>query len=347
MLRKYLKLLMYTLLISFVVLVAFNFSLLVYGIEQAAGQIKIVWKAKPVEKYLNDPHFPDSLKQKLLFIQEVREFAIDRLGINNSKNYTTLYDQKGQPAILVLTACKPYAFEPVEWNFPLLGRFSYKGFFNFDRARQERDKWRNQGYDTELSPVTAWSTLGWFKDPILTGMLRRSTGELAELIIHELTHATLYVKSSVEYNENLATFVGEEGARIFLRHKFGENSSEYLEYQGILEDEVTYGRHILSGYDRLDSLYNTFTDSSPLAIKDSLKVLMINDIIAGIDHIGLRLPDNYARIRSGDYKPNNTYFMSYRRYRAEQNTFQKEFEERFNSNFKTYLNYLKETYPSL
>ncbi|MGI8891854.1 MAG: aminopeptidase [Bacteroidia bacterium] len=338
---------MYTLLISFVVLVAFNFGLLVYGIEQAAGQIKIVWKAKPVEKFINDPDFPDSLKQKLLLIQEVREFAIDSLGINNSKNYTTLYDQQGKPAILVVTACKPYAFEPVEWDFPFLGRFSYKGFFNFDRARKERDMWLKEGYDTELSPVTAWSTLGWFKDPVLTGMLRRSTGELAELIIHELTHATLYVKSSVEYNENLATFVGEEGAKIFLRHKYGEGSKEYTDYLHILDDEVIYGKHILVGYERLDSLYKTFDDETPLAVKDTLKKQMISKIISEIGDIGLHLPENYSRIMSGKYVPNNTYFVSYRTYRAEQNTFQKEFSERFNSNFREYLGYLKETYPSL
>lgn len=338
---------MYTLLLSFVVLAAFNIGLLVYAFEQAAGQIKIVWKAKPVEKFINNPEFPDSLKQKLLLIQEVREFAIDSLGINDSENYTKLYDQKGKPAILVLTACKPYSFEPVEWNFPVLGKFSYKGFFNFERAKHEHDKWKSEGYDTELSPVTAWSTLGWFKDPILTGMLRRSTGELAELIIHELTHATLYVKSSVDYNENLATFVGEEGAKIFLRHKFGENSAEYREYIHILEDETTFGKHILGGYERLDSLYKSFDESAPVAEKDSLKKQLISEIVSEIDNIGLHIPGNYGRIRSGDYVPNNTFFMSYVRYRAEQNTFQKEFAERFDSNFKKYLSYLKETYPSL
>jgi predicted aminopeptidase len=134
-----------------------------------------------------------------------------------------------------------FQLKAYEWDFPLIGSFSYKGFFNYDQALEEEDKIRKNGYDTSIDEIAGWSTLGWFKDPVLSDMLDRSSGSLANLIIHELTHGTLYVKDNVDFNENLASFVGDKGALIFLRHKYGENSKEYHEYeQGrVRSDEYT------------------------------------------------------------------------------------------------------------
>jgi predicted aminopeptidase len=305
-----------------------------------------------LEEYLTDPAFPDSLKQKLVLIQEIRKFAIDSLGINDSKNYTTVYDQQGKPVLWVVTASEPYALVAKEWTFPFLGSVSYKGYFEHEKVLKEERKLKAEGYDTEIDEVAGWSTLGWFRDPILSSMLEKKEGQLANLIIHELTHATLYIKNNVEYNENLASFVGDHGARAFLQYKYGTDSRQYKTYDNSRKNQAKYIQHILHGADLLDSLYKTFTPANDTITRNNLKEELIRKIMANADTI------NYSGTRrksliphknnqQEEPLPNNAFFMSYIRYRAKQNQFEEEFVTKFDSDFKRYLTYLKETYPSL
>jgi predicted aminopeptidase len=314
--------------------------------------MRIIYKARPLEEYLTDPAFPDSLKQKLVLIQEIRRFAIDSLGINDSKNYTTVYDQQGKPVLWVVTASEPYALEAKEWQFPFLGSVSYKGFFEFDKVRREEKLLKEQGYDTEIDEVAGWSTLGWFRDPILSSMLEKKEGQLANLIIHELTHATLYIKNNVEYNENLASFVGDHGAREFLKYKYGTDSPQYKTYENSKNNQAKYIQHILHGADLLDSLYQTFTPAYDKPVKEKLKNELIQKIMDSTDtltYTGISKKSMVTRksTQKKDSLPNNAFFMSYIRYRAKQNQFEEEFTTKFNSDFRKYLAYLKKTYPSL
>src|SRR5687768_7458201 len=122
------------LLLIVAVLVIAYWDLVVYGVRQAKGQIHIIYNAKPVEEFLADPGFPDSLKQKLLLINEVRRFAIDSLGLKDTKNYRTLYDQNGKEIMWVVTASEPFRLKAKEWTFPVLGSVPYKGFFKKELA---------------------------------------------------------------------------------------------------------------------------------------------------------------------------------------------------------------------
>jgi predicted aminopeptidase len=342
------KKIIYTLLLLLALLVLWQYELVWYGIGQAYGQMRIIYKARPVSEYMDDPTFPDSLKRKLVLIQEIRKFAIDSLGINDSDNYTTVYDQKGKPVLWVITACEPYSIEPKEFKFPLLGTFTYKGYFVYEKAVKEEKKLKQQGLDTEIDEVAGWSTLGWFKDPILTSMLYRNEGQLANLIIHELTHATLYIKNNVEYNENLASFVGDQGAQQFLIYKYGLTSPEYRKYENGKYNREKYTAHILHGADLLDSLYKSFLPTYSIVTKDTLKYNLIHKIMDSADTL------TYAGVKSRssskaekDSLPNNTYFAGFIRYRSKQNQFEDEFKTKFNSDFKKYLAYLKKTYRSL
>ena len=116
--------------VALLVVILWNYELVYYALVQGKGQLSIVWKAKPVEVFLEDPATPDSIKQKLHFIGEVREFAVNELGLNDTENYTTMYDQQGKPLLWVVTGCEPYAFEAKAWKFPLVGEMPYKGFFH-------------------------------------------------------------------------------------------------------------------------------------------------------------------------------------------------------------------------
>jgi predicted aminopeptidase len=345
------KKILYGILLIMGLLVVWQYQLIWYGLGQAYGQLRIIYQARPLEEYLTDPAFPDSLKQKLVLIQEVRKFAIDSLGINDSKNYTTVYDQKGKPVLWVVTASEPYALEAKEWKFPLLGSVSYKGFFDYEKAVQEENQLKAQGYDTEIDEVAGWSTLGWFRDPILSSMLEKKEGQLANLIIHELTHATLYIKNNVDYNENLASFVGDHGAREFLRYKYGTDSPEYKAYDNSRKNQAKYIQHILHGADVLDSLYKSFTPAQDTLTRNRLKTALIRKIMDSTDTLVYSGVNKKAIVTRNQTQkeplPNNAFFMSYIRYRAKQNQFEEEFTTKFDSNFRKYLTYLKKTYPSI
>ena len=322
-------------------------DLISYGIQQGIGQFNILYGAVPVEFFLRDPNYPEKNKEKLRLIQEIREFAIDSLGLNDSESYKKLYDQHGKPVLWVLTAAKPFALEEYEWYFPFLGGLGYKGFFDLEKGKVEEKTLMEENYDTDLGRVNAWSTLGYFNDPILSSMLKKSPGGLARLIIHELTHGTLYAKGEDKFNENLATFVGDNGAIVFMEHKFGRDSKELRKYLGALGDIVKYSDHMIRGTQRLDSLYNSFGEGEyALKEKRKLKKVMIKAVLSSSDTIEFNDSNSYKYLLKSGYIPNNTYFMTFKRYREQQNEFQEEFESKFDSDFPKYLAYLKSRYAN-
>lgn len=330
-------------------LVVWQQELVGYGLMQARGQLRILLNTRPVAEVLTDPAVPDSVKQKVTLIQEIKEFAVDSLGLNPSKSYTSFYDQQGKPILWVITAAQPYSLVAQEWNFPIIGTFSYKGFFEKERADSAISDLKKSGFDTRVGEVSAWSTLGFFRDPILSSMTDRSVGSLAELILHELTHGTLFIKNSLEYNENLADFVGEYGATRFLAQKYGLESVEYRDYLASKLFYERYDDHVLLGTRTLDSLYRTFKPVTPVAVKDKLKWQLISQIVTTADTLTDERPPTLPKKRrwSKLNLPNNAYFVGYLTYRKQQNQFRTEFERRFRGNFRAYLSYLKQTYPSL
>ncbi|MGB0521763.1 MAG: aminopeptidase [Flammeovirgaceae bacterium] len=333
------------LLVLLLILLAFNWDLIAYGLGQAYGQFKILYQAQPVETFLTDPNYPEAKKEKIRLIQEVRQYAFDSLGLDHSKSYSKLYDQQGEAILWNVTACEPYQLKAVEWSFPIIGSFSYKGFFDKEKAASAEAALKKEGFDTNIREVGGWSTLGLLNDPILSNMLERSEGSLANLIIHELTHGTIFIKDGVAYNENLASFVGDYGAMRFLKQKYGEESEEYQYYQNAKIDRDLYTNFALARAQGLDSLYHTFTDAHSAAQKELLKTTFIKRFVEEVRNLPYR-NENYKHLFESEL-PNNTYFMSRMRYRAKQNEFKQEFENEFASNFPKYLNYLKEKHPSL
>ena len=320
-------------------------SLLYYGYIQAKGQLKIVWNARPVQEFLDDPATPDSVKRKLILVNEVKEYAVDELGISPSNNYTSMYDQQGKPLMWVVTASKPFALEPVEWTFPIVGNFPYKGFFDPEMAMAERDKKADEGYDVGIRNAGGWSTLGWLDDPILSEMLNRNEGQLAELIIHELTHFTLFVKDSVQFNENLASFVGKQGAIKFLTASYGHNSEELQTYLASEQDYDLFVQHFISGANLLDSLYNNFDSSIGDNEKLLMKREMIESIVNAVDTIDFHQPERFHQVLKSN-EINNTYFLSYLRYRSKQDIFRAQFNKDFGGDVKAFIDHYKTIYPA-
>jgi predicted aminopeptidase len=323
--------------------ILYFWSLIGYGLAQGWGQLRVVMEARPVEEFLNDPAFPDSLKKKLRLIDEIRAFAIDSLGLKDTDNYKTLYDQKGQEIMWVVTACEAFKLEPKQWSFPVVGTIPYKGYFNKDKALKEAEVLKAEGYDVAIRNPGGWSTLGWFTDPILSGMLDRSDGDLASLIIHEMVHATLWVPDSVDFNENLASFIGDTASYDFLKWKYGAESKEYTQYLYEDQDYRKFSRFILGAARNLDSVYNAMDESDPIEDKKRIKEETIRAIINNMDTLKLHLNPKPSR-RYEKRLPNNTYFMAYRHYQSKQNLFANEFNQKFHGDLRGYISFLTSEY---
>ncbi|WP_421764299.1 aminopeptidase [Ekhidna sp.] len=311
-----------------------NWSLVVYGLKQAKGQLTITFNTEPVKSLLNDSTIADSVKQKIKIIEEARVFSFDQLGLKHSDNYTTFYDQKGEVALWNLSACQEFSFEPKLWSFPLLGSFPYKGFFDLESAKSEMGQLQQAGYDARIRPVNGWSTLGWTTDPILSNMLAREEGALAELIIHELTHSTLFVKNDIEFNENLASFIGEKGAILFLTQKYGKNSEPYFDYILAEEDSRTFRNQMLLGTGKLDSLYQSIVDL-PDSIKAIQKHLMIDQITSSIDTLHFHNSRYYSAFSKAS--PNNAYFMSYLRYYSSKDSLEEILTSKYQADMELFI----------
>jgi predicted aminopeptidase len=203
-----------------------------------------------------------------------------------------------------------------------------------------------EGWDTSIRNPGGWSTLGWFTDPILSGMLERSEGDLANLIIHEMVHSTIFIKDSVDYNENLATFIGDRGTEKFLLSTYGKDSREYTDYIQLDIDFTRYSDHMLRGTEFLDSLYKSMGEDVPLQEKQKLKTEAIREIVYLLDTLTLLMHQKPSE-RFRERLPNNTYFMNMKRYQEKQDVFWEEYNLTFHGDLKYYIKSLSEKHPFL
>jgi predicted aminopeptidase len=209
----------------------------------------------PIEEILNDDRVASNVKEKILFIQEVKRYGEENLGLRKTSSYSSFFEVKG-PILYVITACEKDRLELFSWNFPLVGRMTYRGFFTKEDALDERRSLEAKEFDTFVQPVAAYSTLGWMQDPIFSSMMKMSRAALANLILHEMTHATIYVKGNTDFNEQVATFVGNRGAIAFLTERDGPMSKEVLEAIHFQEDDLIFSEWVAQACGRLSHLYN-------------------------------------------------------------------------------------------
>ncbi len=330
-------------ILDFLLLSTFGLTILFfrsidYGVHQLYGQCHIIIASRPVDVVLHDPMIPDSIKAKLRYIQAIEKFGVQTLGLKPTSNYQTYYDQQGKPVLWVVTASEPYRLVPYTWYFPFLGAVSYKGFFEPERAKALAEDLGTEGWDVYPYDVEAWSTLGWFSDPILSGMLDRDEGRLAELVLHELTHATVYISGQVDVNENLASFIGEQGALAYLKSTFGDTSKVFLNYRQKLNRDERITQHMVRGAQRLSALYasETFQASSQ---RDALKQQCLDSIVTTIDTLGDPILSNRWRKR----KWNNAHFLSYLRYDARKDSLGKVVQREFDGKLNLAIAHWKNT----
>jgi predicted aminopeptidase len=228
-----------------------------YLFKQGMGQLDILLYSRPVDDMLADPAVPENVKEKLSLVQELREFGEHEMALKASNNYTTYYDTSGRPITYIVTACPKDSFHPETWWFPIVGSVPYLGFFNRDDAVAQARSLEDQGLDVSLGTAAAYSTLGYFKDPILSTMIAYPEEQLAALILHELTHGTIYLAGGAEFNEGLANFVGWQGALEFARRKYGQGSPQYSRTVEAYAREQDRDEDALALFRKLEALYRT------------------------------------------------------------------------------------------
>src|SRR5579859_1118916 len=224
------------------------------------GESALLLKRRSVDKVVSDPATDPKLAQRLQLSQQARRFASDQLDLPRNRSYT-YYVQLHRPYVVWnVYATPPFSVEAVPQCFPIAGCVAYRGWFDEQKAKAGAERLRAQGYDVYIGGVSAYSTLGWFSDPILSSMLRWDDDELIGTIFHELAHQKIYVKGDTAFNESYAMFVEEEGLRAWHRSR-GEPIGD--DHEQAMEDGFT--KLVLDLRERLKKLYASGVDESAMA----------------------------------------------------------------------------------
>lgn len=279
----------------------------VYVMKSAAGEARLLWRRKSIAKAVADPKTPPKLREELSLVQDIRAFAFDEVHLKRSRDYSTYAAWPGPYLTYLVTASPKLRLEPKIWSFPLAGSFPYKGFFKKEDALREKARLEAQGLDVYVRGVASYNTPLPFSDPVPTTVLDEPPGDLADLIIHELTHGTVYYKSRGSFDEGVASFVGDEGARQFLAKRFGPGSPELAAFEKGLADQRSFDRRMDALRRELDALY-----SGPGSEQEKLKEreAVFARAAAGLAKLGYRVGalNNAVVVAQGVYREDNAVF---------------------------------------
>ena len=269
-----------TLLILFAVLVASGCQTVYYYGQAINGQLSIIAQREPIEELIEDPEIDEKLKKRLLFILEVRKFAQNDLHLPVENNYLTYVDLDRSYVMWSVFAAPEFSLEPKTWCYPIAGCVAYRGYFAEQDAREYAETLEKKAFDVYVGGVSAYSTLGWFDDPVLSTMMRMSETDTAALIIHELAHKLLYVPGDSAFSESFATAVEQEGIRRWLMEKgdrLAHNAYrlKYRKHRQFIEIITRYRS-------QFESVYQSQEDD---AIKSEKKAALFDQMIRDHDDL--------------------------------------------------------------
>ena len=230
-----------------------------YLVKAGLAEMRILRAREPIHRVLNDPSTDSETRGKLAYVLEARRFAGEELGIEVGDSYTMFTQLESDTLALVLSAAYKDRLAPKTWWFPVVGRVPYKGFFSERDAFREEASLREEGFDTWVRPTAAFSTLGWFNDPLLSSVLVTDDVDVVETVFHELSHQYLFVPGQVGFNESFATFVGRVAAIRFFctREGGGPDTVRCHRAQARWRDFQRFGVFIDGLVEELEAIYGS------------------------------------------------------------------------------------------
>ncbi len=208
-----------------------------YYSQSIQGQLEVLQKRQAINDVLKKNNISDTLRSKLNTVLLLRDFSIQQLGLPKNNSYLSYADLERRYVIWNIFATEEFSLEPVNWCYLVIGCLSYRGYFSQADAQQHAKKLDAQGYDIYLGGVSAYSTLGWFDDPVLNTMLRWNDIRLATVMFHELAHQQLYIKNDTEFNEAYADAVAYIGVTKWLAQDSDKNLLQEYEQSQYQEKE--------------------------------------------------------------------------------------------------------------
>lgn len=219
----------------------------------------LVNRAKPIEEIVQSEKTSPRLKNLLAEIPSIKAYG-ELHGLKPTANYSD-YVQLDRPYVVyVVSACEELKFKPKQWNFWVVGSVPYLGWFDRESAVRYGNRLRDEGWDVDVRGASAYSTLGWFRDAVLSSMISSGAdafGDLVNVVLHESVHATQYVNGQSFYNESLASFVADQLTPVYLRQKRGEKSEELTAYLQAEADSAKRGERFQQAYRELAKLYDS------------------------------------------------------------------------------------------
>ncbi len=257
-------------------------STLGYYWQSVSGHMKMMNDARPVGDWLADASTPARLKERLDLSQRIRSFAVSELKLPDNDSYRRFADLRRSAVVWNVVAAPEYSLTLRTWCFPVAGCVGYRGYFDEAAARAEADALKAQGFEASVYGVPAYSTLGWFADPLLNTFINYPEGELARLIFHELAHQVFYAKGDTMFNESFATAVERLGGARWLQAQGSEAArSEYAQFNS---RRVEFRALALDTRRALTAIYS----SAPPGERAALKARAMQDF-----------RDRYAQLKAG------------------------------------------------
>ena len=317
----------WTLAITLVLILFCSGCRLGYIFHVAAGQFRLINDSIPVEDALKKDSLRYEQKERLRLVAGIKEFGEKELGLKKTENYETVYLESNKRPIYVVSASPKDRLARINWWFPVVGDMPYLGFFDLDKAKAEKEELIKKALDVIMGMAEAYSTLGWFKDPVTLNLVEGSTVDLVETILHEMTHTTLYINGRGEFNEGLAVLVGKLGAFLFLDQTFGPSHPFTVEAQNAIEDVRIFCSFFNPLLKRLERLYDS-------QISYQEKLVQREKIFAASleDYRHVKASFKTGRfIRFGSKGMNNAYLMSVGLYHRNFHLFESVLKKKGNS----------------
>lgn len=308
-----------------------------YLIKNAYHQMKILYDREPIENVLKKENVSTQTKQKLLLAEKAKLFAETKLNLKSSKNYTSFVQLDRPYVVYAVNAAPAWELKNHTWYFPIVGHVPYKGFYSESEAKEEEELLKKQNLDTYVRGVSAYSTLGWFNDPLLSSMLNYKDHNLVNTIIHETVHATLYIKSNADFNERLASFVGNKGTELFYLEQEGEGSLTLQKIKDENQDDKLFSEYISPKIKEIKSWYESLDDKQrKLELKEEkLKALQKDFELTLLPKMKTNSYKGFASM-----KLNNARLLLFSTYVANMEVFERVYSH-FNSDFSKFINYCK------